>query len=94
MATDQYHDRNVDRAIGEAKAEAGRNKLEIDLLKRIFLETPDSLEETHIVMIEGAEAGHDHLRIYTQTAAQAEEDGTAWLYTVRIEEVAEVPDGD
>lgn len=58
---------------------------DLKFLKQIFIEDPEYGERTKIYHVEGNEHGHDHLRIYTQTPTQ-KEDNLCMLYKVFVEE--------
>lgn len=47
-----------------------------DFLRDVILVDPETMERARIYHVEGAEEGHDHLRIYTQSPSQREAGGT------------------
>lgn len=64
----------------------------LQLLKDALLQDWESEGTAKIIYVEGAEAGHDYLSIYTQTREQ-KEGGIATFHRIESEEVdiAEVP---
>ena len=61
-------------------------KNEVGFLKKVFLFDLDTDEKAHIIKVEGSESGHNHLRIYTQSAMQ-KENGVVTLFKIYSEEV-------
>ena len=61
-------------------------KNDVAFLKDVFLSDLDTGEKARIVKVEGAESGHDHLRVFTQSAEQ-KENGVVTLFKIFSEEV-------